>query len=335
MPTFGELLKIDRERLGLSQEELAKRVGVTQQAVANWENGTSHPRKDRRVQLLQVLGPDAALVRNPPTTEFVPAKDMPADLIISTPKGDVAIDAKTARAFAGGGRANITSEPVGIINRAMLGLPSLSEYDIESMGIEPRPYLFHQRTRFLRELAGQLPEQFVPNIDTALSFGHARRIYEYASKGVVARIMRAPGVPALLVHRATRHVLHLAMASQRHSGNPEPSATFVLFIVASDPELVVRQRIAALDVDAGVLGVKVSIVRSTEEIASMIPGLEDVFASKLRDFESWMRQMLDSARVFDAQGNEIEPDFEPTPDDEELPEEPPHAREQHRDGGTR
>lgn len=338
MPTFGELLKIDRERLDLSQEELARRVGVTQQAVANWENGTSHPRKDRRVRLLQVLGPDAELVRNPPTTEFVPAKDMPADLIVSTPRGDMAVDVKIkttpGSAFAGG-KATIRVEPKGIISRAMVGLPSVSEYDFESLGIEPRPYLYLQRTAHLRELSQQLPEHLIQNLDVALSFGHTRRVYEYASKGVVARIMRTPGNPSVLAARAARHIIHLAMASQRSAYTPEPNATYVLFIVADDPELVLKERIGPLDVDASVLGVKISIVDSTKEIADLIPGLEEVYAGKLKSFEEWMKQMYESAQQhYDSEGREIEPVIEPPSADDPIPEEPPHMRNPHPDEGT-
>jgi transcriptional regulator with XRE-family HTH domain len=73
MPTFGELLKQDRERLQLSQEQLAKMLDVSQQAVANWEAGTSHPRKDRREKLVQVLGPESSLVKTPPRYEFTTA----------------------------------------------------------------------------------------------------------------------------------------------------------------------------------------------------------------------------------------------------------------------
>jgi transcriptional regulator with XRE-family HTH domain len=78
MPTFGELLKQDRERMKLSQEQLAKMLDVSQQAVANWEAGTSHPRRDRRARLLQILGPDSALVKTPPRHEFVPAGPTPS-----------------------------------------------------------------------------------------------------------------------------------------------------------------------------------------------------------------------------------------------------------------
>ena len=41
---------------GLTQAELAKRVGVTQQAVANWESGGVTPTVDKALKLADALG---------------------------------------------------------------------------------------------------------------------------------------------------------------------------------------------------------------------------------------------------------------------------------------
>jgi transcriptional regulator with XRE-family HTH domain len=45
-----------RARAGLSQEELAQRVGVQQQTIAFWEQSDKPPRSDALVDLAQVLG---------------------------------------------------------------------------------------------------------------------------------------------------------------------------------------------------------------------------------------------------------------------------------------
>lgn len=63
MNTFGDLLRADRERLGLSQEQLAQQVGVSQQSIANWEANTSSPRAERRKRLQEVLGSDSLAVQ--------------------------------------------------------------------------------------------------------------------------------------------------------------------------------------------------------------------------------------------------------------------------------
>ena len=41
--SFSELLKQCRKQQGMSQAELASKLGVTQQAVGKWESGKSSP----------------------------------------------------------------------------------------------------------------------------------------------------------------------------------------------------------------------------------------------------------------------------------------------------
>ena len=41
--SFSELLKQRRKKQGISQAELASKLGVTQQAVGKWESGKSSP----------------------------------------------------------------------------------------------------------------------------------------------------------------------------------------------------------------------------------------------------------------------------------------------------
>lgn len=45
-----------RRQLGLSQEELAERIGVTRQAVSKWEQGISTPELDSLVALAKIFG---------------------------------------------------------------------------------------------------------------------------------------------------------------------------------------------------------------------------------------------------------------------------------------
>lgn len=53
--TLGEQIKISREKNNLSQEELATKLGVSRQAVSNWENGISKPHGMNRDMLIQIL----------------------------------------------------------------------------------------------------------------------------------------------------------------------------------------------------------------------------------------------------------------------------------------
>ena len=46
---IGQKLKDKRASLGLSQEDLAEKIGVTRQTIANWEKGKTYP--DRQAVL--------------------------------------------------------------------------------------------------------------------------------------------------------------------------------------------------------------------------------------------------------------------------------------------
>lgn len=52
---LGQEILRHRKRLGLTQEELAGRMGVSRQSVAKWETGQSSPDLDRLVLLRDVL----------------------------------------------------------------------------------------------------------------------------------------------------------------------------------------------------------------------------------------------------------------------------------------
>lgn len=47
----------DRIARGITQDELATELGVTQQAVSGWEEGKSTPRQDRLTILAEFFGP--------------------------------------------------------------------------------------------------------------------------------------------------------------------------------------------------------------------------------------------------------------------------------------
>ena len=54
--TLGETIQAKRTALGLSQEALAERVGVSRQAVSKWEVGDAVPDTDKLVPLARALG---------------------------------------------------------------------------------------------------------------------------------------------------------------------------------------------------------------------------------------------------------------------------------------
>lgn len=55
--TFGEKVKNERNRLGLNQDESAKKIGVTRRVISSYENDSSRPRgTERYKKLAEALG---------------------------------------------------------------------------------------------------------------------------------------------------------------------------------------------------------------------------------------------------------------------------------------
>ncbi len=57
--SIGERIKKRREELGMSQLELAKRVGVTQGSIGNYETGVSNPKMELMPKIFDALKTDA------------------------------------------------------------------------------------------------------------------------------------------------------------------------------------------------------------------------------------------------------------------------------------
>ena len=62
---LGELIREARRRAGMSQAELAAKVGTTQSAVSRWERGHETPRADTLVEILRACGFEADIVGRP------------------------------------------------------------------------------------------------------------------------------------------------------------------------------------------------------------------------------------------------------------------------------
>lgn len=57
--TIGKRISAGRKALGLSQEALGERLGVSRQAVSKWENGTSDPSTSNLLALAKLYGVSA------------------------------------------------------------------------------------------------------------------------------------------------------------------------------------------------------------------------------------------------------------------------------------
>jgi transcriptional regulator with XRE-family HTH domain len=54
--TIGAFIKRARERLNISQAELARRIGVSKTAVGKWEDGVTAPKRARVIEVARALG---------------------------------------------------------------------------------------------------------------------------------------------------------------------------------------------------------------------------------------------------------------------------------------
>lgn len=52
---FARALRSARKAAGLSQNDLARKIGVTFMAVSHWEVGRNYPRAEQLIKLCQVL----------------------------------------------------------------------------------------------------------------------------------------------------------------------------------------------------------------------------------------------------------------------------------------
>ncbi len=60
--TLGARIQAHRRRMGLSQEQLAERLGVSRQAVSKWELDESLPELDKALALCRVFGVSADML---------------------------------------------------------------------------------------------------------------------------------------------------------------------------------------------------------------------------------------------------------------------------------
>jgi transcriptional regulator with XRE-family HTH domain len=270
MSTFGDILKMDRERKGLSQDALAKLLGVSQQAVANWEAGTSLPAKHRREKLVEALGRDALIAQYKPPYEFLPAEDSAED---GEPKLLRAEVDKTPQP-APTPQPPQTPRAPGPVARTLREIQE-------------------RRAKMIADVKAALPDNLRTNIGKKRNFGQIEREYEYVSAGVVARIVSLPHGVAPLTSWVAVPILRLAMAVDPPMAMP--SVNCVLFLLTPENPAVVRRRMESFIQDAGILSVSVEIVESAEQIAQAIAGLEALYASEVEKFNEWFNEVVREA----------------------------------------
>jgi len=55
---MGHRIKMARERVGLNQSEVSRRMGLSRQSIQNWERGVAMPKQSRIIDLAEVLQVD-------------------------------------------------------------------------------------------------------------------------------------------------------------------------------------------------------------------------------------------------------------------------------------
>ena len=68
--TIGDRIKYHRKRLGMTQEQLAERMGVSAQAVSKWENNLSCPDISVLPELAEVFGISVVAALSAATTNI-------------------------------------------------------------------------------------------------------------------------------------------------------------------------------------------------------------------------------------------------------------------------
>ena len=241
METFGATLRTDRERLKMSQDQLAEMLGVSQQAVANWEAGVSMPRRERRARLLQILGPGSELATNPPRYEFVPSEDRPV------------------------------SQPL----RSLTGEPTEPEKMAANPDFNRRPpgALHSFRRNQFKAFADRLPTELRPYVENRISIGAQSRTIDYLSPrwGVEVKAVNDPRFVSLT---AAAELVRLAVVRGIADQGLRPPREYALILVSEGGPLQANAGLQRLMFDAGVLGISVYQVESFNQAAELVVQLE-------------------------------------------------------------
>lgn len=255
MPTFGELLRLDREKLKLSQEQLAKMLDVSQQAVANWEAGTAHPRRERRARLLQILGINSELAKNPPRTEFIPAQDQPVSQSTATLRG---------RRLE---QIEMTTNP----EFRKQSEEAAKRFEDARQRIEATLARVKMQQE---EFAAHLPEELHSYIDGRITVGAQTRQLDYLSPRWGVEIKRASSNKFLSWNHAAPALVMLAVVRGVADQHLRPPREYALILVNEGAPLRADGTMQKLMFDAGVLGISVYQVESFAQAGDLVRQLE-------------------------------------------------------------
>ena len=85
MKSFGSFISNRRKHMGLTQEELAKKVGVSKSAIAKWETDGGFPDRDNLQSLSEVINVSVdnlnRIIKNTPVLCYESGVNITADII--------------------------------------------------------------------------------------------------------------------------------------------------------------------------------------------------------------------------------------------------------------
>lgn len=257
MNSFGEKLKRDRQKVGLSQLQLAAAMGVSQQAVARWETNNSFPRKGALDKLIQVLGPDAEIAGHELPENYDQIK-----------------------------RVQVTHHAPVRVDREVL----VRSFDSRTTPRYVRTLREDERD-FIKYLNPELRE-YTNNV---AGIGTRRWEFDYLSPSLAIEIKHirvSHQAPPNIVLNYVRPLLQLAVAKKVLPGERKYMLLFV-----TDMSSPVMRQLQSIMFDAEVLGVEVSIVSSTREAADLVAFYEnklplpppDEESSSADDSQEWDR----------------------------------------------
>jgi transcriptional regulator with XRE-family HTH domain len=237
MPTLGETIRQEREKQQLSQEQLAKMLDVSQQAVANWEAGSSQPRRDRLDRLLQILGRDKLLATTPP------------------------MFTKSAREVA---QYLKPTQPALTRDEAIAAFEE-SHQRVRDM----LDRIEHAR----RDLRDALPERLHQYLDRKIAVGATARQLDYLSPRFAIEIKRAPSNKYFTWQQFAPAMLQLVVA-RSIAQVIESKREYVLIVVNESNAPMHNTSMQRVMFDAGVLGITAHSVSSMTAAGHLIDRLE-------------------------------------------------------------
>lgn len=189
--TFGKALRAERERMGLTQKELADRVGTVQQSVGGWEAGRSLPRPEMFDKLVEVFGPHSPVAALPPRGQIVQrAKYGPSPMRpfkeINESRIKRELDARLARAV---------EEPVRVYPHQEAAIDGLMSgpvvQSLDSRFANARRATAIRRAHLRDTLRDLLPEELHRHMEARIPAHHLQARADYISDRLCLEIIRS------------------------------------------------------------------------------------------------------------------------------------------------